>query len=74
MKPYKDRDNNSNILGYEYGERWIKVYFKDNSEYEYSGSGCSQYMIDQMRYLADQGEGLNAYINKNKPLYSSKSN
>ena len=72
MKTYTDRDNNSNIAGYEYGEDWIRIYFKDDSEYEYSGEYMTQYMIDQMKYLADQGDGLNAYINKNKPKYSSK--
>jgi len=72
MKTYRDRDNNSNIAGYEYGEDWIRIYFKDDSEYEYSSEYVTQYMIDQMKYLADQGDGLNAYINKNKPKYSSK--
>ena len=72
MKTYRDWDNDSNILGYEYGEDWIRIYFKDNSEYEYSGNGCGQYQINQMKYLADHGDGLNAYINKEKPPYSNK--
>lgn len=72
MKIYTDRDKNSNISGYEYGENWIRIYFKDNSEYEYSNDRCTQYMINQMKYLADQGDGLNAFINKEKPPYSSK--
>jgi len=72
MKIYRDYDNDSNIIGYEYGEDWIRIYFKDNSEYEYVGGGCTQYMINKMKYLADQGDGLNAFINKNKPPYSSK--
>lgn len=72
MKPYRDWDNDSNILGYEYGENWIKIYFKDNSEYEYSEGLVTQFMINQMKHLADHGDGLNAFINKNKPRYSSK--
>ena len=72
MKTYRDWDNDSNIMGYEYGEDWIRVYFKDNSEYEYASGGCTQYVINQMKLLADQGDGLNAFISKNKPAYSSK--
>ncbi len=72
MKNYRDSDNNSNISGYEYGEDWIRVYFKDDSEYEYTGSGVSQYTINQMKALADAGDGLNSFISKNKPPYSSK--
>ena len=34
MKNYTDRDNNSNIEGYEYGEDWIRVYFKDNLRHQ----------------------------------------
>ncbi|HCC06182.1 TPA: hypothetical protein DEP94_02410 [Candidatus Nomurabacteria bacterium] len=72
MKTYTDGDNDSNIMGYDYGESWIRVYFKDNSEYEYAGGEVGQYVIDQMKYLADSGEGLNSFIGKNKPKYSSK--
>lgn len=72
MQTYKDQDKNSNIIGYEYGEDWIRIYFKDHSEYDYSGSSCGQFQINQMKYLADQGDGLNAYINKEKPPYSHK--
>lgn len=72
MKTYKDSDNDSNIKGYEYGDSWIRVYFKDDSEYEYSNGLITQYMIDQMKHLADRGDGLNAYINQHKPRYSSK--
>ena len=72
MKPYKDYNNNSNIEAYEYGDKWITVRFKDNSEYEYIGEGISFYTLNQMKALADAGDGLNAFINKNKPPYKSK--
>lgn len=72
MKTYRDSDNDSNIKGYEYDENWIRVYFKDDSEYEYSDGTVTQYMIDQMKHLADSGDGLNAFINQHKPRYSSK--
>ena len=72
MKTYKDTDSDSNIEAYEYGEDWITIRFKDSSEYEYTGSGVTPYMLNQMKALADAGDGLNAFINENKPPYSSK--
>lgn len=73
MKPYRDSDNNSNIEAYEYGDDWITIRFKGNSEYEYTGNGVSFYVLNQMKHLADSGDGLNAFINKEKPPYSNKS-
>jgi hypothetical protein len=72
MKPYRDTDNDSNIEAYEYGEDWITIRFKDDSEYEYEGSRITHYKLNQMKVLADRGDGLNAFINENKPPYSSK--
>lgn len=72
MKPYRDSDNNSNIEAYEYGDNWITIRFKDDSEYEYTGNGVSFYVLNQMKALADAGDGLNAFINEHKPPYSSK--
>ncbi len=72
MKPYKDSDKNSNIEAYEYGDDWIAICFKDKSEYKYTTSRVRFNVLNQMKLLADRGDGLNAFINKEKPLYSSK--
>jgi len=72
MKPYKDYDNDSNIEAYEYGNDWITVRFKDDSEYDYSNEIITPYVLNQMKLLADEGNGLNAFINKNKIPYKSK--
>lgn len=72
MKTYKDYDNDSNIEAYDYGEDWITIRFKDATEYEYEGEHVSFYVLNQMKALADAGEGLNAFVNENKPPYSSK--
>lgn len=72
MKPYRDGDNDSNIEAFEYGDDWITIRFKDNSEYAYTSDRVSFYVLAQMKSLADAGDGLNAFINKNKPPYSSK--
>lgn len=72
MKPYKDTDNDSNIEAYEYDEDSITIRFKDESVYEYTGDCVTPYMLNQMKALADAGDGLNAFINEHKPPYSSK--
>ncbi|MBL4644628.1 MAG: hypothetical protein JKX80_02055 [Candidatus Pacebacteria bacterium] len=72
MQSYKDTDNDSNIEAYEYDENSITIRFKDNSEYEYIGDSVSFYVLNQMKALADAGDGLNAFINENRPPYSSK--
>jgi len=73
MKPYKDTDNDSNIKAYNYGEDWIVIRFKDESEYKYTGENISFYTLKQMKILADKGDGLNAFINEHKPPYLEKS-
>jgi len=45
-------------------EDGITVYFKDGREYTYSELSAWKYEVDQMKELAQQGEGLNAFINK----------
>ena len=72
MKHYTDRDNNSNIKGYEYGDGWITVYFKDDSGYTYSDSSAGASIINEMQNLADCGDGLNSFISTNRPRYESK--
>lgn len=72
MKPYKDTDNDSNIEAYTYDENSVTIRFKDNSEYEYTGNGVSFYVLNEMKALADAGDGLNSFINEHKPAYSSK--
>ena len=72
MQNYTDRDNNSNIQGYEYGDGWITVYFKDGSSYTYTDSSAGHSTIQEMKQLADYGDGLNSFINRHRPNYESK--
>jgi hypothetical protein len=73
MKHYTDRDNNSNVMGYDYGDDWIVVYFKDNSKYTYTSNSAGMSILKRMQHLADYGDGLNSFISSNKPGYASKS-
>lgn len=75
MKIYRDLDGDSGISAYDYGEDWIRVQFKGGIVYEYEASMIGQAHITAMKALADDGEGLNAYIMRNpavKTGWSSK--
>lgn len=64
MTPYRDIDGDSNVSAYEYGSDWIQVQFKDGSVYEYTSLSAGQSNIDTMKRLADAGEGLNSFIQR----------
>ena len=75
MQPYRDIDNDSGVLEYESGEDYIQVRFKSGSNrlyiYTYGSAGAQH--VEEMKRLAAQGDGLNSYIQRNKPGYESKS-
>ena len=72
MQPYTDPDHDSGISAYEIGDDYIKVKFKDGMIYLYTYSSAGSGNVEQMKRLASQGDGLNAYINAHKPGYASK--
>ncbi|MDR2982418.1 MAG: hypothetical protein LBV12_09265 [Puniceicoccales bacterium] len=63
MKTYKNTDGNSGVSTYEYGKDWIRIRFKNGTTYEYRSAKIGVHHLDQMKQLADLGNGLNAYIN-----------
>jgi len=72
MRHYIDSDSDSNINAYDYGEDFIVVEFKDGSKYEYTYDSAGSYMVEQMKGLADRGDGLNSFISTHKPRYARK--
>ena len=72
MQHYIDSDNNSNICAYDYGDDYIIVEFKDGSQYKYTYGSAGVSDIEEMKRLADCGDGLNSFISKNKPDYARK--
>ena len=72
MTPYRDIDGDSNVAAYEYGNDWIHVQFKDGAIYEYTGMSAGQSNIDRMKQLADAGEGLNSFIQRNVRMRYSR--
>jgi hypothetical protein len=73
MEIYKDIDGDSGITGYEKGKEHIIVQFSDGAVYQYTNESAGKANIERMKILAQNGEGLNAYINKNtKEKYAAR--
>lgn len=62
MKSYMDIDGDSNVLGYETGDDFIRVQFKNRSVYLYTYESAGKYNIEEMKSLAEAGDGLNSFI------------
>jgi hypothetical protein len=65
MDRYANRGGDSGIVAYETGPDSIAVQFHDGSVYLYTAMSCGTHNCGQMKSLAIQGEGLNAFINTN---------
>lgn len=65
MIRYKNLKGNSGIIAYEYGYDYIKVQFSDYSIYRYTYLSAGRYNVEEMKKCADNGYGLNGYINHN---------
>ena len=68
---YRDIDHDSGVTQFEIGAEYIKVWFEKSSRpYTYSYSSAGQRHIENMKRLAERGDGLNGYINDHvKKLY-----
>lgn len=66
MVPYKDIDVDSGVSAYEIGEDYIEVKFNGTSKiYTYSYKSAGSKNVEIMKELAEKGNGLNSFINKN---------
>lgn len=66
MQRYKDIDGDSGVYGYEINDTSITVWFNGTSKpYTYSYLSAGQHNVEQMKKLAQIGDGLNAFINNN---------
>lgn len=78
MTDYKNLGGDSNVLGFDLLPNAIVVKFKTKNKdgcdtYLYSFSSAGQLNIEQMKKLAENGQGLNSFINRNvKKLYENK--
>lgn len=73
MTRYMNRGGDSGIVEYEIGGDSITVTFHDGSVYLYDHASTGQQNIEHMKTLAEDGEGLNAFINTNvRKAYARK--
>ncbi len=73
MQIYKNLNGDSAVAAYEIGADYIKVEFKDHKTYVYTYASAGIQKIEDMKRLAQNGSGLNTYINKYaKSDYESK--
>lgn len=75
MPKYRDVDGDSGVAGYEYGPDWIEVEFERGATrfYRYTYVSAGALHVEELKRLADSGEGLNSYINRYVArMYASK--
>lgn len=65
MIRYKNSGGDSGVYAYQLVYNYLLVQFSDGSIYKYSYLKPGKYHVDNMKNLAQSGEGLNSYINKN---------
>jgi len=71
MVLYRDIDGDSGVYSYEFGEDYIDIQFKGaHRVYRYSYQSAGRDNVQTMKRLAQSGDGLNSFINRNvKYLY-----
>jgi hypothetical protein len=64
MTPYRNLGGNSNVVAYEANEDSIHVVFKSGAcrNYLYNSVRPGNAVVERMKLLAAQGQGLNSYI------------
>lgn len=64
MTPYRNLGGNSNVVAYEADEDSIHVVFKSGTyrNYLYNSVRPGKAVVERMKFLAAQGQGLNSYI------------
>ncbi len=64
MEQYKNLHGNSGIDSYELGDDSITIKFINGGTYLYTNQSTGTTHIEEMKRLAQSGEGLNCYISK----------
>ena len=65
MVPYKNNNGNSGVQAYEIGPDYITVKFTNTIRtYTYSYSKAGKEYVETMKQLAENGAGLNSFINR----------
>lgn len=65
MVRYMNGGGDSGVIGYEIGAGFIRVKFSTGAQYRYSIASAGSHHFQVMCRLAENGQGLNEYINRN---------
>ncbi len=65
MKPYANKSKCSDIKSYYYSRTFIVIQLSTGLPYKYTYDTAGQRHVDNMKKLADEGDGLFAYIREN---------
>ncbi|CAG1007340.1 hypothetical protein METP2_03859 [Methanosarcinales archaeon] len=63
MERYRNFGRDSGVSAYENGTDFIRVQFNDGAIYLYTYASAGSDSIEHMKHLANQGQGLNSFIN-----------
>ena len=80
MNTYANKNGDSSIVEYEHTNTSITIKFlhvanwgyKHSNTYKYTSRSAGQTYIDFMIELAENGQGLNSFIDRNKIDYESR--
>ena len=73
MERYANRSGDSNVIAFESIDSSIKMQFRDRTVYLYTAQSAGAQNVEEMKRLAQQGRGLNSFINRRvKKAYASK--
>ena len=64
MQRYRNAHGSSGVTAYETGPDFIRVRFEHGGTYEYDYASTGQFHVEQMKVLADSGQGLATFISK----------
>ncbi|HTE47357.1 MAG TPA: hypothetical protein VK636_19050 [Gemmatimonadaceae bacterium] len=64
MQRYGAGDQDSGVVAYEMGSDFIRLRFRDGSEYLYDCTTPGSEHVEKMKALAAAGRGLTTYINQ----------
>jgi hypothetical protein len=65
MKRYRDLSGRSGVTAYEDFDEAIAVLFQDGGLYLYDYESTGEDEVEEMKRLADAGQGLATYISQN---------
>ena len=72
MVTYKNIGGNSGVVAYEFGADYIKVQFSTGKSYLYNYDSAGPETVEHMKVLAQNGQGLNTFINKHVKMFYVK--